>query len=436
MRQAPVGARAGRGGGEHGERDGESPARENRDDEQPPGPPAQTHKRPAEQPARERRLHEAPVPRPAVARGGDEGPEELEPGEPGRDDDCPGERVRPQPRTGEEGPPARAQPGERAAHRERRREAEPAQQDGGDGRDYLDAGAGDDHLRGGRGDDTLYGLSGVDHLQGDDDADYLEGGTGTDHLDGGTGNDALSGGRDDDTLRGGTGDDHVYTGHGRDDTDGGAGHDTTYGQAEDLSRGVEQAVRVDVSEAGSYIKIEGSPDFVERVQADLDMLRASPRGQMMLGTLEQSHEDSKHWFHDGNGLTIRETAVENSFAFDGERTFRHDHPSVEYNPSIDTVWNGPPVAIFYHELAHVYDYELDTTVEGRYNGQSGTDQMPDGDQMVSVPNRERQAVGLPIDHDGDPHTPNQVDVNHPIEYTENGLRRELGIDDRPRYGEL
>jgi hypothetical protein len=51
-----------------------------------------------------------------------------------------------------------------------------------------------------------------------------------------------------------------------------------------------------------------------------------------------------------------------------------------------------------------------------------------------VNTRERQAVGLPVDHDGDPSTPEQVDPDHPITYTENGLRREMGLPDRTTYG--
>jgi hypothetical protein len=60
----------------------------------------------------------------------------------------------------------------------------------------------------------------------------------------------------------------------------------------------------------------------------------------------------------------------------------------------------------------------------------GTTPEPSG----PVNTRERQAVGLPVDHDGDPNTPPIVDPDHPIEYTENGLRRELGLPDRATYG--
>jgi Ca2+-binding RTX toxin-like protein len=305
---------------------------------------------------------------------------------------------------------------------------------GGDGRDYVDGGAGNDVLDGGLGDDTIYGLSGDDRISGGAGNDYLEGATGRDDLDGGLGDDIISGGRDDDTIHGGDGNDTVYTGAGRDHVEGGAGQDKVYGQTEDTSEDVEQTVTVDIKDVGSYIKIEGSPEFVERVQADLDMLRASPRGQLMLGNLQQANDDTKGWFYGSDGLTIKETTDENSYASHNRGWF-HNHPAIAYNPSLDTVADGPPVVVLYHEMAHVYDFVHGTTVEGAYNGASGSDRMLDEHgNTVNVPNLERQAVGLPIDDDGRSNTPNRVDPDHPIEYTENGLREEMGAPRRQRYG--
>ncbi|GAB2617921.1 hypothetical protein Aab01nite_31470 [Paractinoplanes abujensis] len=295
--------------------------------------------------------------------------------------------------------------------------------DGGDDRDYVDGGAGDDTLTGGLGDDTLYGLSGHDTLDGGDGRDYLEGGTGNDTLTGGAGNDMLSGGRDNDVISGGTGDDVIYTGAGRDAVHGGNGTDTAYlQQGEDHSTGTEKAVNIEISDQAQYIKITGSPEFVERVQADLDMLRSSPTGQQMLGSLQQAHDDSANWFYDGNGLTIRELAEENGKANVDSGLFKESY-RVAYNPSFDTLHDGPPVTILYHELAHVYDYAHDTLAEGDYTGSDN----------AGVPNRERAAAGLPIDHDNDPSTPDRIQPDHPYELTENGLREELGAPHRPRY---
>jgi hypothetical protein len=77
------------------------------------------------------------------------------------------------------------------------------------------------------------------------------------------------------------------------------------------------------------------------------------------------------------------------------------------------------VTALYHEMAHVYDY-----ANGTLDERAGA---------TGVPNYEQVAVGLPIDHDNDPSTPERIDPDHPIQFTENGLRAELGAPRRPRY---
>ncbi|GAA0796282.1 M91 family zinc metallopeptidase [Spirilliplanes yamanashiensis] len=294
--------------------------------------------------------------------------------------------------------------------------------DGGDGRDYLDGGDDHDQLRGGLGDDTVYGMGGDDTVDGGSGQDYLEGGQGNDRLAGGAGNDMLSGGRGDDTLLGGTGDDRSYSGWGRDTVTAGGGNDQVFGQSDDTVTGAEKVVNVEISDDVDFIKVTGSPDFVARVEADLDLLRASPTGQQMLANLQKAGEDSGHWFYDGNGLTISEMTKENGEAT-SRGTFWGEEYGIKYNPSFDTLHDGPPVTILYHELAHVYDYANDTLADGQYTGSDNPD----------VPNRERVAAGLPIDHDGDPGTPVQIDPRHPVEFSENGLRDELGAPRRPVY---
>jgi hypothetical protein len=51
-----------------------------------------------------------------------------------------------------------------------------------------------------------------------------------------------------------------------------------------------------------------------------------------------------------------------------------------------------------------------------------------------VPNLERVAVGVPLDHDNDPRTPEQLDnANHPYALTENGIREEMNLQLRRSY---
>jgi hypothetical protein len=182
--------------------------------------------------------------------------------------------------------------------------------------------------------------------------------------------------------------------------------------------------------------------------ADLETLRSSPTGREMLLALDDIHEDTKavaaDWpvlgrvAYQGDTVVLREyEGTDNSSAgydsapFDLWRwnEIRQSRGIVEmypgsYTPSDTTIaWQQtPPVVVLFHEMAHQYDYGYETTIDG-------TTPEPGGDANT----RERQAVGLPVDHDGDDATPPIVDPDHPIRYTENGLRREMGLPDRETY---
>jgi uncharacterized protein YukE len=306
---------------------------------------------------------------------------------------------------------------------------------GADG-DYLDGQRGGDAIDGGLGDDTLYGLDGDDKLWGGHGRDYLDGGTGSDLIAGDAGSDVGAGGRDSDRIHGGAGDDVLYAGAGKDHLDGGAGTDRAYAQREDVTEAAETEVTVELSDAAGFVRIEGSADFVTRVQSDLDALRGSERGAEMLRALQQSRDDSVSAVADwpilgslasqGHTLTIREIDVENGFASQTRYLNGQVDATIEYSPRWDDFRAGapvPPVVVLYHELAHVYDYFHNTLAEGDYIGSDNP----------GVPNLERAAAGLPIDHDGDPSTPYRLDPDHPLEYTENGMREELGRFPRLRY---
>jgi hypothetical protein len=308
---------------------------------------------------------------------------------------------------------------------------------GGAGRDYLDGGAGRDVLVGGRGNDTVYGVAGDDRIAGGGGNDYLEGGTGSDLIDGGPGNDTLSGGRGNDTLLGGPAHDRIYAGPGLDTVDGGDGTDTAYIQDGDSVTTVEQVVTVELRAVGNFIRIEGSPAFVQRMRADLDLLRSSPRGQALLAALDAGTRDESDLadvsvlgrLAKGTTLTIREYVSagaehDNSYAHsDTERFRRGQQMLVEYQVDLDDMYDGPPITVLYHELAHVYDYVHGTLAEGVYTGADN----------AGADNAERVAVGLPVDHDRNPSTPERLDPRHPYDFTENALREEIGAPRAPRY---
>lgn len=305
---------------------------------------------------------------------------------------------------------------------------------GGNGRDDLFGNAGADRLDAGNGDDVVYGGDGADELLGGDGVDFLEGGRGNDALAGDAGKDMLSGGLDDDRLRGGDGDDAVYTGDGRDTVDNQAGNDSVYAQrAVDLINAASGArntvINVEIG-AAKGVSIEGSDAFRQRVGAEIDFLRSSPNGQRMLAEFDRAAAR-------GNTVTIKELANEqNGYA----QTFSNDADivagkpgaggdvQISYNPSFHMDAFPAPVVVLYHEMSHAYNGVTGTFQQGTYQG-SG----PDSGQ---VPNAERQAVGLETsapayDFDGDAGTPKTT--ANPDHLTENGLRGELGLPDRPSY---
>lgn len=302
---------------------------------------------------------------------------------------------------------------------------------GGGGRDYLDGQTGDDTITGGEGNDTVYGLDGDDTLGGGTGDDYLEGGEGNDAITGGTGDDIVSGGNGDDNLYGGEGDDVTYAGRGDDTVHGGTGNDTSHVEDGDTTEGTEQRVKIEIPDTAKWIKIEGSSEFVARVQADLDMLASSPRGQQMLLEMQRLWDDSGPINHEG--LTIKELHEENGYASNGIGDWDN---TIQYNPEFDTLkGETPPVAVLYHEMAHVYDYMSDNFDETHYSGDDTQDHGYHDEDGNWVPLRqgERVASGLPVDHDHDPSTPEIIDPDHPYELTENGLREEMGWENRDHY---
>ena len=300
---------------------------------------------------------------------------------------------------------------------------------GGDGGDYLDGGIGNDSMLGGAGRDVMYGMDGDDRMSGGSGRDYIDGGAGDDRLGGGSGIDQVLGGRGNDDLRGGAGDDVLAGGEGTDSYNGDAGADSVFHQDGEwvAADGADSKTEVDMSGAalGTSITVNGSPEFQARVQSDLDTLRSLPSGRQMLADLDAA----------GRRVTIVETtggnavdngagAVDPDWFMTAGNTVNGpgDDSTVHYNPSrIDlnsgTAWSArPPLIGLFHELVHAEN--------------AGTGSLPRGrDAVTGANNLEHIAVGLDIDHDGNPATPRI----QPNRNTENGLRNELNLERRNRY---
>ncbi|RKH06737.1 alkaline phosphatase [Corallococcus sp. CA053C] len=293
-----------------------------------------------------------------------------------------------------------------------------------DGDDYLEGGAGDDRILGGEGRDVIYGLDGNDSISGGAGRDYIDGGAGDDKASGGAGDDQVIGGRGNDTLSGGTGNDAVAGGAGTDTVRGGTGTDKLYVEegesTPDVATGEKEIVDMtNADQRGRSVTVTGSADFQARAQSDLDAMRSLPSGQELLRTLDDS----------GHTTTIQETSGGNSAGpanrddawlnTDGTKN-KGTNGTVNYNTtriSLGTEdWqNRPPVVGLFHELVHASDYANGTLARGEKDG---------------VNNRETSAVGLPIDLDQNPATPDVVQGGRP---GENVLRDDLNLPTRPRY---
>jgi Ca2+-binding RTX toxin-like protein len=316
---------------------------------------------------------------------------------------------------------------------------------GGDGNDFIQTIGGRNDIDGGAGDDVIHGGEGANVIFGGQGNDEIHAGSGFNHIDGGRGDDVIHGGDGQNIISAGGGSDQVnlsgsqntvYTGDGRTQVEGAHADDTVYATVNDLINASGGAaptvVNVEIDpELGRSIVVNGSDIFQQRMEAELDFLRASPAGQQMLAELDAAAEQ-------GNVVTIRELANEqNGFAQTMDR--RNAEISngqagsgsdvlVSYNPSFHMDAFPTSSVVLFHELSHAYNGVTGTFQPGTYQGE--------GPDSGRVSNAERQAVGLetsnaPFDFDGDPSTP--PTTHNPMHLTENGIRQEMGLPDRPSY---
>lgn len=345
--------------------------------------------------------------------------------------------------------------------------------DGGAGDDYINGSLGNDRLTGSAGSDVIYGGDGRDTISGNAGTDYLEGGRGNDEISGGGDADVVSGGTGDDRLRGGAGNDRIYAGRGTDRIYGDSGSNTIYNQTGDTvedSRAAQVRGRVRNTvvtvelignPGGTGVRVEGTPEFKERVEQDLEMMRSSPVGREMLGSFDRAYADTRSplagmplvggAFEQGIVVTIREHNADSGSAgweniaspslpqpnlnpATGTRGTPQD-ANINYKPSYMPVYTYPdgnvesvPSVVLFHEMAHANDYVRGTFNPNDYNGADPID------SAGTLRSGERVAVGLPIDHDGNSSTPEQTDAgNHSDNLTENALRLEMNLRRRNHY---
>ena len=316
---------------------------------------------------------------------------------------------------------------------------------GGAGDDEISVGTGNNYVYGGAGDDAisvlgdgrnvLYGGDGNDTITGGQGIDYIDGGAGDDSIDGVAGQNILVGSLGNNVIHTGTGDSRVYAGNDSTVVNNG-GDDVIHApeaiadriSAENGGNNTVVNVVIDPS-LGRSMTIQGSEEFVSRVQADIEMLRNSPSGQQMLAEFDAAAAN-------GNTVTIVELQNEQngyasmipSYIQNGQAGGGSD-VTISYNPSFFVEDLPAPSVILYHEMSHGFNAVTGTFMPGEYDGGSEGGAHPD----YGLVNVERQAVGLPTSHPEFDFGNGRVTNTNPFPLTENGIREEMGLDLRPSY---
>lgn len=331
---------------------------------------------------------------------------------------------------------------------------------GGDGNDIILAGTGSAMISGGKGDDKLYAMTpkpGTSlrqvFLNGDEGNDELYAGSGKSILNGGLGDDKLVGYRD--TT--------IYTGAGKDRVISHDAEDRIYAKKTDTVQSNNPATTtyINYSEAGKKgFTIKGPPKFVEQVENHMEQLRGSPAGLKMLEEMDKLAEKN------GSPVTILPSTLiaTNSYTFRNQ--FRDnlsdsDYHAHKYSPELGYIKNGvtgsvathaeiafapdyfektfslSPLLALYHEMSHAYNGATGTFIPGARSimGEDGAPLIKNGEPVI-VENHEYQAVGLPsngtpFDFDNNPKT--APTTTNPTPFTENALRKEMGLPLRDRY---
>lgn len=351
---------------------------------------------------------------------------------------------------------------------------------------YLDTGSGDDSVRiTGFGSTRVYAGEGDDSIRAGNGLTFIDGGPNDDIIVGGSGHNILSGGEHNDSIQAGSGSNAIYTGTGNDRVTQLKPTDKAYANERSTLHALDgqerwdwlrdrlgnydpaqletimeviQAIGLDTLDAtrapDSYagttgLIIEGRPEYIARVEADLALIRNSPNGRLLLQALDRAAASGRQ------AVTIKYSEMENAqflpsyqrITWHGPRgpitsrpdplapTLRDNQAgppayggTVNYNPQFSSRGLIPLISL-YHELCHAYNAVTGTEVLGETEETLGS-------QKAMTKNAERQAVGLPIDmepfdFDFDPSTP--PTRTNPQAFTENSLLKELGLPERRTY---
>lgn len=206
--------------------------------------------------------------------------------------------------------------------------------------DYLSGGSGDDYIEGREGEDVILAGSGGDTIYAGDDFDIVSNPEGSSYIDTGSGHNRVYSGESAHLLEPDT---FVATDHAADVL--GDGFVTPHGPTEDIDL--------------SFLNIEGSPEFVARVEADMRTLsrymgdvlatQETPLDGSSSDLSRLSHHQNGNFWGGGHTITIREAPPDSGFTVQRETStsfWGNRDTVINYNP----VYNGP------HEVAPAEGY--------------------------------------------------------------------------------
>lgn len=333
---------------------------------------------------------------------------------------------------------------------------------GGRGNDHIRLGSGAGYAEGNEGDDTMIAGTGPSVMYGNKGKDRMYAGSGpsdkTTHLDGGEDDDQLHGGDGTAVLNGGLGNDVlvpydnniVYTGKGRDTVWANFRKARIYATDGDrlINAGQSTVTTVNPNDAGrKAFNIKGSDAFKQRVEDDLELLRASPAGKKMLEAMDQAAErngapvnieqDDKYAttytfsnteldaLNEEERADIKRSDPRKGAIKDGKPGSVANSATIYYNPTHieQSTQNTSPIIQFYHEMVHAWNGANGTFLPGLSAPSA------DNPSRLGPANAELQAIGLPtetapFDFDNDPSTP--PTTTNPEPFTENTLNKEMG----------
>ncbi len=181
------------------------------------------------------------------------------------------------------------------------------------------------------------------------------------------------------------------------------------------------------------ITVVGGDEYKAKMEAKLAELKATPEGRELFEQIEKSgypvRIKAPSEFEDGP--SSRPDNPDNIYANSNGTPNKGCGATIRFDPSFTSeLWktdNSAPV--LFHELIHAYNYATGTMQKG---GQTVYDAKGNEDTVTFA---ELQAVGLKFNAPEITYPDGVKRIGNPPEFTENAMRKRLGMELRDRYHE-